>query len=308
MEHSRNDTLLNATLTNLAKDTHFNGHQLIHPTGRYQLSTYQTNPPAIVKAKKSFGQHFLTDSRIAERIANSLKRQSEIPRVLEIGPGRGMLTQFLLQQNTELLVVEADRDMVLYLNKYYPDLKDRIISADFLRVDLHPLFREQDFCLIGNFPYNISSQIVFKMLKNRALVPELVGMFQKEMAERVVAPPGNKVYGVISVLTQAFYEAEYLFTVKSGSFAPPPKVLSAVIRLSRRENHELGCDESLFRRVVKQAFSQRRKMLRNTMKTFIKGNPLLNDPFFEQRPERLSIEAFVQLTNWIDQQMEAAKL
>lgn len=252
-----------------------------------------------MRAKKSYGQHFLTSEAIAERIANSLQLMDQYQYVLEVGPGQGMLTKYLLDQSYELHAVEADRDMIDYLNAHYPSLSERLHAANFLRFSPDELFGTDSFVIIGNFPYNISSQILFKMLEHREQVPELVGMFQREMAERVVAPPGNKTYGVISVLVQAFYDGEYLFSVKRGCFNPPPKVTSAVIRLTRKENQDLGCDPKLFRQVVKQAFSQRRKMLRNTMKSFIAGNELLKSPFFEQRPERLSVADFVQLTNWI---------
>ena len=256
-----------------------------------------------MKAKKSYGQHFLTREDTAERIANSLVRTASYQKVLEIGPGRGMLTQFLLEHDFELVVVEADHDMVLHLQKHFPLLQEHIISADFLKLPLDQLFEQQAFAIIGNFPYNISSQILFQLLKYRSQIPELVGMFQKEVAERVVAPPGSKTYGVISVLVQAYYEGEYLFTVDKENFSPPPKVQSAVIRLLRKDETDIGCDPVLFKRVVKQAFSQRRKMLRNTMKTFIKGDPLLTDPFFQQRPERLSVADFVQLTNWVEERI-----
>lgn len=255
-----------------------------------------------MKAKKSYGQHFLHNEQMAARIADSLTLAgTAYESVVEVGPGRGMLTQFLLDKPFKLLVVEADRDMVHYLGRHFPELKGRIVSGDFLKAPLAELMQGKPFGLIGNFPYNISSQILFKMLENRLYIPEMVGMFQKEVAERIVAGPGSKTYGVISVLIQAYYEGEYLFTVSKGNFSPPPKVQSAVIRLLRKPQQELGCDEELFRRVVKQAFSQRRKMLRNTMKTFIKGDPLLDGAFFRQRPERLSLEDFVQLTNWIEE-------
>lgn len=258
-----------------------------------------------MKAKKSYGQHFLKDEQIAARIADSLSLAGQAYRqVVEVGPGRGMLTRFLLQKPFELLAIEADRDMVLFLNKHFPELKGRVVSGDFLKVALPELMQEKPFGLIGNFPYNISSQILFKMLKHRQYIPEMAGMFQKEVAERVVAGPGSKTYGVISVLVQAFYEGEYLFTVDKKSFSPPPKVQSAVIRLIRKEQQDLGCDEQLFRQVVKQAFSQRRKMLRNTMKALIKGDPLLDEPFFEQRPERLGLQDYILLTNWIAERLD----
>lgn len=257
-----------------------------------------------MRAKKSFGQHFLTNEGIARRIASSLigLAGGAYRHVVEVGPGKGMLTKYLLEQDIELKVVEADQDMVAYLQENYPRLDGKIIAADFLKLQLDALFpptTNPPFAIIGNFPYNISSQIVFKMLDYRALVPELVGMFQREMAVRIIAPPGNKDYGVISVLTQAFYEGEYLFSVDNGNFSPPPKVQSAVIRLVRKDAG-LGCDEALFRRVVKQAFSQRRKMLRNTLKPFFDDDPAaLEGGFFQKRPEVLSVQDFVDLTRII---------
>lgn len=251
------------------------------------------------KAKKSYGQHFLNNENVAMRIAQSLLKEEGIVNVVEIGPGKGMLTKYLLDQNINLKVIEADRDMVDYLNMNYPELEGNIIFLDFLKVNMHKVFDGQPFYMIGNYPYNISSQIVFKMLKAKELVPEMVGMFQKEMADRIIAPPGNKVYGVISVLTQAFYEGEMLMKISPGSFSPPPKVQSAVIRLKRKELSELNYDHSLFRQVVKQTFGQRRKMLRNTLKGIIKDPDFLNDPDFQERPEQLSVEDFIYLTNKI---------
>lgn len=252
-----------------------------------------------MQAKKSFGQHFLTNEGIAQRIANSLVLDDGPNRVLEVGPGKAMLTKYLLEKDYELKCVEADTDMVDYLNVNFPALHGKIIFDDFMKLDLATVFDGQPFHIIGNFPYNISSQIVFKMVEYRSTVPQLVGMFQKEMAQRIIAPPGGKDYGVISVLTQAFYEGKYLFSVSNGNFNPPPKVQSGVIRLWRKEA-PLGCDEVLFRKVVKQAFSQRRKMLRNTVKPFFEKTPqVLEEVFFTQRPEVLSVEAFVELTNRI---------
>ncbi len=256
-----------------------------------------------MKAKKSYGQHFLNREDLAQRIAEGLSYIGKTKKILEVGPGKGMLTKYLEEQDAELFLVEADRDMVSYLMKHFPALKEQIIAADFLKVPIDEIIKGE-FCLIGNYPYNISSQILFKMLDYRAQIPEMVGMFQKEVAERVVAKPGNKVYGVISVLIQAYYEGEYLFSVPKEAFSPPPKVESGVIRLTRKADTDLGCDYKIFRRVVKQAFSQRRKMLRNTMKTFVKGNPLLEDAFFKQRPEQLSVAEFVKLTNWIAKEIE----
>lgn len=257
-----------------------------------------------MRAKKSYGQHFLNSERIAQRIAGSLQLGGQAyQRILEVGPGRGMLTKFLLHRPEELLVIEADRDMVLYLNKHFEELRGQIVEANFLKTALPELNQQQPFALIGNFPYNISSQILFKMLDHRAYIPEMVGMFQKEVAERVASPPGSKTYGVISVLVQAYYEAEYLFGVDKGKFTPPPKVQSAVIQLIRKEQASLGCNEKLFRTVVKQAFSQRRKMLRNTLKTFLKGDSILQEEIFSERPEKLGLEDYVQLTNWVEERI-----
>jgi 16S rRNA (adenine1518-N6/adenine1519-N6)-dimethyltransferase len=250
-------------------------------------------------AKKSYGQHFLKNDSIAARIADSLQLGAQTGRVLEVGPGTGMLTRQLLRYRADyqLYAVEADRDMITYLEKELPELQERLIPQDFLDFDPTTFFGEHQFCLIGNFPYNISTQIVFKMLDLRRKIPEMVGMFQKEVADRIVSPPGNKVYGITSVLVQAFYEPEYLFTVEPGSFHPPPKVRSAVIRLSRKEKLELDCDEKRFRQLVKTAFNHRRKMLRNTLKAFFPPEILMEDPYFEQRPERLSWENYVELAN-----------
>ncbi len=255
---------------------------------------------SILKAKKSFGQHFLHKDDVARRIAGSLSQP--YPRVLEVGPGKGMLTKYLVADGRELVAVEADRDMVDYLQQFFPPAGLRIIAADFLRLDLAGVFAGQPFALIGNFPYNISSQILFHMLDYRALVPEMVGMFQREVAVRVVSGPGNKDYGVISVLLQAFYEGQYLFTVDKSCFSPPPQVQSGVIRLLRKPAQSLPCDEALFRQVVKQSFGQRRKMLRNTLKPFFEKKPgILQEEFFLQRPEELSVQAFIELAQRIEE-------
>lgn len=255
-----------------------------------------------MKAKKSFGQHFLNQESIAERIAQSLQLTNSYQKILEVGPGRGMLTKYLLQRVEELVVIEADRDMVHYIQKAFPELKGQIIAEDFLKIPIEAFFPDnQPFALIGNYPYNISSQILFKMLEYKEQIPEMVGMFQKEVAERVVAPHGSKTYGVTSVLVQAYYEGELLFVVSKGNFTPPPKVESAVIRLVRKTNDDLGCDYQVFRQVVKQAFSQRRKMLRNTMKAFSKDKDFLNMPILGKRPEQLSIKEFVELTQRVEE-------
>ena len=249
-----------------------------------------------MKAKKSYGQHFLNSELIAQKIADSLEPAGTYTQVLEVGPGRGMLTKYLLGKDLQFIAVEADSDMVFYLLKHFPELKGRVVEADFLKVPLDQLMKNQPFGLIGNFPYNISSQILFKMLEFKPLIPELVGMFQKEVAERIVAGPGSKIYGVISVLIQAEYSGEYLFTVDRMNFSPPPKVQSAVIRMRRRPESLVKSDHSLFRQIVKQSFGQRRKMLRNTMKGFLKDDPILQSDFFRQRPEQLSVQEFVWLT------------
>ncbi|MEZ4948555.1 MAG: 16S rRNA (adenine(1518)-N(6)/adenine(1519)-N(6))-dimethyltransferase RsmA [Saprospiraceae bacterium] len=253
-----------------------------------------------MKAKKSYGQHFLNQPDLARKIANSLNLENGLNKVLEVGPGTGKLTTFLVENDYDLKVVEADPDMVEYIQHNFPQLNGNIIHRNFLKVDLEEVFQENSFALIGNFPYNISSQILFKMVDNRHLIPEMVGMFQKEVAERVVAPPGNKTYGVISVLVQAYYEGKYLFSVDKRCFTPPPKVQSAVIRLVRKENVDLGCNERLFKSIVKASFGQRRKMLRNSLKPFVKDNDLLADEKFTLRPEQVSLEGFIELTKFIE--------
>ncbi len=252
-----------------------------------------------VKAKKHLGQHFLKDLQIAERIADSLQVTSPTP-VLEVGPGTGVLTQFLLQNpSVDLTAIEVDRDSVAFLEEHYPQLK--LIEADFLKADVSKLFANDTFYLIGNFPYNISSQIFFKVLEHRDQIPLVVGMVQKEVAERMAAKPGNKTYGILSVLLQAFYHIEYLFTVSEHVFDPPPKVKSAVIRLTRNEVSRLNCDEKLFKTVVKTAFNQRRKMLRNSLKSLVsQESSMYKDPLFNKRPEQLDVAAFVDLTNRIE--------
>ena len=252
-----------------------------------------------VKAKKALGQHFLKDQNIARKIVSSLQTITT-NRVLEIGPGMGVLTQYLLEnEKLEVHVIEIDRESVVYLNEHFPALKENIISGDFLRYDIEKTFVEP-FAIIGNFPYNISTQIFFKVLEHRDLIPEVVGMIQKEVAERIAEPPGSKTYGILSVLLQAFYNIDYLFTVQPQVFAPPPKVKSAVIRLVRNEVKDLGCDEKLFFNVVKTSFNQRRKTLHNSLKSLIKKP--IEDEIFQNRPERLSVKDFVRLTNLIDNQ------
>lgn len=249
----------------------------------------------LVKPKKSLGQHFLKDLQIAQRIADTLSEYKHLP-VLEIGPGMGVLTQFLLSAEHDLWVVELDLESVDYLEQNFPVLEGRILAEDFLRLDLSKLFTGP-FCVIGNYPYNISSQIFFKVLDYKDQIPCCSGMIQKEVAERLAAGPGSKTYGILSVLLQAWYEVEYLFTVSEKVFDPPPKVKSAVLRIKRNNRTELGCDEKLFKTVVKTSFNQRRKTLRNSMKPLLgKDCPDYILPIFDKRPEQLSVEQFVELT------------
>ena len=252
-----------------------------------------------VKAKKHLGQHFLKDETIARNIADAMT-YSGYSKTIEVGPGMGVLTKYLLEKPTETYVIEIDSESVEYLQAHYLNLANRIISKDFLKYDLNEVFKGEQFAIIGNFPYNISSQIVFKALEMRNQVPEFAGMFQKEVALRICEKKGSKVYGILSVLTQAFYEAEYLFTVPPTVFDPPPKVDSGVLRLTRKENYTLPCDEKLFFRIVKTAFQQRRKTLRNSLKTFAFSDSLKEDVIFDLRPEQLSVEQFIEITQKID--------
>ena len=250
-----------------------------------------------VRAKKHLGQHFLKDLSIARAIADGLSGDG-YGDVVEVGPGMGVLTQYLLPKDFTTHVIELDRESVTYLQAEYPQLSQRIYSTDFLQLDLKTI-TENSFALIGNFPYNISSQILFKALDYKDQIPEVVGMFQKEVAERIASGPGNKKYGIISVLLQAYYNIEYLFTVNEDVFDPPPKVKSGVIRLRRNDKKKLGCNEKLFKQVVKQSFSQRRKTLRNSLKP-ITGKSGFEDPLLKLRAERLSVEDFVYLTNQLE--------
>lgn len=253
-----------------------------------------------VKAKKNLGQHFLTDLSVAQRIADTLIDYRGIP-VLEIGPGMGVLTQYLIADGHDLKVVELDRESVDYLNEHFHELEGNIISADFLKLDLRELYGDKEFCVIGNYPYNISSQILFKVLDYKDQVPCCSGMFQREVAQRVAAPPGSKTYGILSVLLQAWYDIEYLFTVSENVFNPPPKVKSGVIKLTRNGVTDLGCDERLFKTIVKMSFGQRRKTLRNSLRGMVGDNAeMLAMPVFAKRPEQLSVEQFIELTNIID--------
>ena len=260
-----------------------------------------------VKAKKHLGQHFLTDETIAQKIADTLS-ENGYNQVLEIGPGMGVLTKYLLTKKSKITVCEIDRESIAYLKGSFPKEnfqlntskeKFEIIEGDFLKKNISGLFKKEQVAIIGNFPYNISSQIVFKAIENREFVPEFAGMFQKEVAMRIAEKEGSKIYGILSVLTQAFFDVEYLFTVPPTVFNPPPKVDSGVIRLIRKENFTLPVDEKLFFTVVKTAFNQRRKMLRSSLKSFNISDSLKEDPIFAMRPEQLSVQEFIFLTQKI---------
>ncbi|WP_435624406.1 16S rRNA (adenine(1518)-N(6)/adenine(1519)-N(6))-dimethyltransferase RsmA [Flagellimonas sp.] len=261
----------------------------------------------LVKAKKHLGQHFLKDEAIAKQIANTLSLQG-YTNVIEIGPGMGVLTKYLLLRDMDLVAMDLDSESIVYLNHSFPlehpnvlakNGRLNVIEADFLKFDLKQLYGDEQFAITGNFPYNISSQIVFKVLEMRNQIPEFSGMFQKEVAQRICETPGSKTYGILSVLVQAFYEAEYLFTVHPQVFDPPPKVQSGVLRLTRKSEFKLPCDEHLFFKVVKMAFNQRRKTLRNSLKTFNLSDNLKEDAIFGQRPEQLDVADFVTLTQQI---------
>ena len=260
-----------------------------------------------VKAKKHLGQHFLKDENIAKKIADALT-ENGYNNVLEIGPGMGVLTKYILKKKPKVTVFEIDSESVIYLKEVFPveqisidtsAEKFQIIEGDFLKCNLKEVFNNQQVAIIGNFPYNISSQIVFKAIENRDVVPEFSGMFQKEVAERIAEKPGSKTYGILYVLTQAFFDTEYLFTVPPSVFNPPPKVDSGVIRCIRKENFTLPVEEKLFFRVVKTAFNQRRKMLRSSLKSFNLSLSLKEDPIFAKRPEQLSVSDFILLTQKI---------
>lgn len=273
-----------------------------HRSPKKDKKNWQDKSP--VKAKKYLGQHFLNDKTIAQKIADILSLEG-YAHVIEIGPGTGILTQFLLEKDIDLTAMDLDKESIVYLNEDFPiehmKLLQRkaafeVIEADFLKFDLHAHFKDAPFAITGNFPYNISTQIVFKMLEVKESVPEFSGMFQKEVAERICAKEGNKTYGILSVLTQAFYDSEYLFTVPPEVFSPPPKVHSGVLRLVRKKNYRLDCDEKLFFKVVKAAFNQRRKTLRNSLKTFQLSDTFRTSDIFGKRPEQLNVSDFIQLT------------
>ena len=260
-----------------------------------------------VKPKKNLGQHFLTDLNIAKRIADTVDACPEIP-VLEIGPGMGVLTQYLVEKPRMVKAVEIDSESVAYLHESFPKLKDNIIGEDFLRMDLNQIFEGKQFVLTGNYPYDISSQIFFKMLDYKDLIPCCTGMIQREVALRMASKPGNKAYGILSVLMQAWYDVEYLFTVDENVFNPPPKVKSAVIRMMRNKVTDLGCDERLFKRLVKTVFNQRRKMLRVSLRQMFPGVMPREDFYvtdiMTKRPEQLTVQQFVELTNYVDEELK----
>ena len=259
-----------------------------------------------VRPKKNLGQHFLTDLSIAKRIADTVDTPySDLP-VLEVGPGMGVMTQYLVEKPRPFKVVEIDRESVAYLNEHFPQLRENILGEDFLRMDLQKVFDGQQFVLTGNYPYDISSQIFFKMLDNKDLIPCCTGMIQREVALRIASEPGTKAYGILSVLIQSWYDVEYLFTVEPDVFNPPPKVQSAVIRMTRNKVEHLDCDENLFKRVVKTVFNQRRKMLRVSLRQLVHckeerdTQDFFSDPIMTKRPEQLTIQQFVELTNMVE--------
>ena len=258
----------------------------------------------LVKPKKVLGQHFLKDLGIAQAIADTVDAQPGIP-VLEVGPGMGVLTQFLLKKEREVKVVEIDYESVEYLRKEFPQMENSIVEDDFLKMHLDNVFGGRQFVLTGNYPYNISSQIFFKMLDYKDYIPCCTGMIQKEVAERIASKPGKKAYGIISVLLQAWYDIEYLFTVDEHVFNPPPKVKSAVIRMKRNSVTELGCDEELFKKVVNATFNQRRKTIRNSIKAVLgKQDYDTSAEIFDKRPEQLSVSDFIMLTNMVEKMID----
>jgi 16S rRNA (adenine1518-N6/adenine1519-N6)-dimethyltransferase len=251
-----------------------------------------------VRPKKSLGQHFLHDRQIAEKITQSIS--NNIGALLEIGAGTGILTEFLLEKELDFKTIEIDKESIDFLRKNFPDIKNKLIEGDFLQLNLRNIFNKP-FGVIGNFPYNISSQIFFKILDEKEIIPEVICMIQKEVAERIAEPPGSKTYGILSVFIQAFYNVEYLFTVHENAFIPPPKVKSAVIRLIRNNVQHLNCDELLFKKIVKATFNQRRKTIKNSLKLIIGDRQISTNRFLSLRPETLSVQDFVELTNIVEQ-------
>jgi 16S rRNA (adenine1518-N6/adenine1519-N6)-dimethyltransferase len=256
-----------------------------------------------VRAKKYLGQHFLTDQNICQKIARQYSSHMGCTRILEIGPGMGALTDFLLKEKLDVWLMEIDTESIKYLNKRFPERSNKIIKADFLKSDLKQIMGAGDFSVVGNFPYNISTQILFKCLEYRNQIPEIMGMFQKEVAQRIAEKPGSKKYGILSVLLQAYYDIEYCFTVDEHVFNPPPKVKSGVIRCRRNKRERLPCDENLFVRIIKMSFNQRRKTIRNSLKQLIKGKEIEHE-FLALRPEALSVDEFIQLTQIVAEVMD----
>lgn len=274
---------------------------------RNQKGTNKRHDESPVKAKKHLGQHFLKDEKVAQDIADTLSLNG-YSNVIEIGPGTGVLTKYLLMRDLDLVAMDLDEESIVYLNHSFPlehpkilekNNKFKVLEADFLKYDLQQLYGNEQFAITGNFPYNISSQIVFKMLELKEQVPEFSGMFQKEVAQRICEKEGSKAYGILSVLVQAFYNAEYLFTVHPQVFDPPPKVQSGVLRLTRKKDFKIDCDEKLFARVVKTAFNQRRKTLRNSLKSFNLSDNIKEDSIFDRRPEQMAVNDFIAITKTI---------
>ena len=252
-----------------------------------------------VKAKKHLGQHFLTDKNICKKIADQYQFSRGCKKVLEIGPGMGALTEFLLKKDLDVWAMDIDTESIDYLKEHFPNLDGKILAADFLKADLNLLLGDEPFSVVGNFPYNISSQILFKCIDFRNQIPEIMGMFQREVAQRVAEPPGSKQYGILSVLLQTYYDIEYCFTVDEHVFNPPPKVKSGVIRCVRNGRDKLPCDEKLFKQIVKMSFNQRRKTIRNSIKPLIKGKGVEHE-YLALRPEVLSVEQFIELTQLVE--------
>ena len=252
-----------------------------------------------VKAKKHLGQHFLKDEDTCQRIADQYKKHQDCNKVLEVGPGMGALTKYLLEKDSDVWVMEIDTESIKYLQENFPVLENKIIEADFLKTDLIEIMGDEPFAVVGNFPYNISSQILFKCLEHRNQIPEIMGMFQREVAWRIAEKPGTKQYGILSVFMQAYYDIEYCFTVDEHVFDPPPRVKSGVIRCTRNDRKQLPCDETLFRTVVKMSFNQRRKTIRNSIKALLKGNKVDHE-FMSLRPETLSVDQFIELTQLVE--------
>ncbi|MGO3182524.1 MAG: 16S rRNA (adenine(1518)-N(6)/adenine(1519)-N(6))-dimethyltransferase RsmA [Aequorivita sp.] len=263
------------------------------------LSSGEGSGKRTVRAKKHLGQHFLNDEITAEKIADTLLLE-DYKNVLEIGPGMGVLTKYLIEKDIEVIAMDLDTESIAYLEENYPNKNLKILEADFLKFDISQLFGEEQFAITGNFPYNISTQIVFKMLERKEQIPEFTGMFQKEVAKRICEKEGSKTYGILSVLAQAFYDAEYLFTVPPTVFDPPPKVDSGVLRLKRKEDFSIPCSEKMLYKVVKTAFQQRRKTLRNSLKSFNISDKIKEDSIFGQRPEQLSVAQFIALTQKLE--------